>query len=46
MEAESLNDRAMSLLAKGEFDAAQELFYLNKRQNPCRQTYNNLGSFL
>jgi len=46
LNSEILNKRAMSALLNGEFETAQELFYLNKNTNPCFQTYNNLGLFL
>ena len=46
MNVEQVNSQALDFLCKGDFDSAQYLLYQNAKQNPCCQTYNNLGSFL
>ena len=41
-----INDVALMFLQEHNFLQAQKMFYINKKNNPCHQTYNNLGYYL
>jgi len=46
MTAEKMNQAAFEAFEKQNWEKAQELLYKNIKQNPCHQTFNNLGYFL
>jgi len=45
MNTKEMNEHALSVLAKGNFFEAQQLFQKYAKINPCAETYNNLGYY-